>query len=179
MPGDRKQDKHRENTRHTGGPRALAATVGGLATRVAGKRGFAEAGLITGWEAIVGPELAAACWPDRLSFPAGRRNGGTLRIRVAGGMALELQHMEPHLLDRINGHFGYRAVDRISIVNVPPGKGARAAPRRAEGPKSELPPPGMRAAVEQALAKVEDPEIRAVLERLGDAVVKDRRRGGE
>lgn len=173
MPGDREQDKVGKQTRRAKGPQALAASVGGLAKKVGGKRGFAEAGLITEWEAIVGPEMAKACWPDRLSFPPGRRDGGSLRVRVAGGLALELQHMEPQLLERINGHFGYRAVQRISIVNVPPGRVAGRPAARGQKSPPKTPSPEMTAAVEEALSRVEDPEIRAVLERLGSAVVSD------
>lgn len=179
MPGERDQDKTDAKTRRGGGPRPLAATVGALAKKTIGKRGFAEAGLITGWEGIVGRELAASCWPDRLSFPPGRRDGGTLRIRVTGGFALELQHMEPQLLERINGHFGYRAIERIAMIHAPPGK--RPSPARREaGNKTATPPdPKARTAIESALAAVDDPDIRAVLARLGRAVISDTQGGGE
>lgn len=177
MPGDREQGKMTAEVRRGGGPRALATAVGGLAKRTVGKRGFAEAGLITAWEGIVGPELAFSCWPDRLTFPPGRRDGGSLRIRAAGGVALELQHMEPQLLERINGHFGYRAVERISIVNAPPAKTHAAATPR---PKDTAPAdPRKRAAIETAVATVEDPEIRDALARLGRAMISDSRGGRE
>lgn len=179
MPGDRDQNKQGAQPHRGGGPRPLAATVGGLAKKTIGKRGFAEAGLVTGWEGIVGLELAASCWPDRLSFPPGRRDGGTLRIRVAGGFALELQHMEPQLLERINGHFGYRAIERITMIHAPPGKMPGAGRRRIEKKPVAPPDPKARDAVEQALAAVEDPEIRAVLARLGRAVISDTRGSGQ
>jgi hypothetical protein len=133
MPGDRDQDKTGAKTRRGGWPRPLAATVGGLAKKTIGKRGFAEAGLITGWEDIVGPELAASCWPDRLTFTPGRRDGGTLRIRVAGGFALELQHMEPQLLERIN-----RERNRLPPAGKP-GKKRRSPPIRRPAPRSKMP----------------------------------------
>jgi hypothetical protein len=179
MPGDRDQDKTSAKTRRGGWPRPLAATVGGLAKKTIGKRGFAEAGLITGWEGIVGPDLAASCWPDRLTFTPGRRDGGTLRIRVAGGFALELQHMEPQLLERINGHFGYRAVERITMIHAPPGNEPSPARRETRNKTAKPPDPEARAAIENALAAVDDPEIRAVLARLGRAVISDTRDSGE
>lgn len=179
MPGDRVQNKTSAQPPRGGGPKPLAATVGGLARKTIGRRGFAEAGLVTGWEGIVGPELAASCWPDRLTFPPGRRDGGTLRIRVAGGFALELQHMEPQLLERINGHFGYRAIERIAIIHAPPGKKPGAG-RSQNRKKRETPAdPMARATIEQALAAVDDPEIRAVLARLGRAVISDTRGSGQ
>lgn len=179
MPGDRDQNKTSAKTQRGGWPRPLAATVGGLAKKTIGKRGFAEAGLITGWEGIVGPELADSCWPDRLSFPPGRRDGGTLRIRVTGGFALELQHMEPQLLERINGHFGYRAIERISMIHAPPGKKPAPARRQIRKKAVATPDPKANAAIEDALAAVDDPEIRAVLARLGRAVISDIQGDGE
>ena len=110
--------EHRQKgNRRGGGPRPLAASLGALSKRALGRRGFAEAGLITEWDTIVGPELAAASRPDRLTFPPGRRDGGTLRLTVAGPVATELQHLEPVVRERINGYFGYRAVERIQLVH--------------------------------------------------------------
>lgn len=157
-----------------GGPRPLAVTLGGVAKRTLGRRGFAEGGLIADWRAVVGAELAVACWPDRISFPPGKKDGGTLRIRVAGGLATELQHLTPQLLERINGHFGYRAIDRISILQAPPDQArapqavglARSTPRSDPRREDDL---------ATALAAVEDPEIRAALARLGRAMISDGR----
>jgi hypothetical protein len=179
MPRDREQDKTNAKAQRGGGPKALAASLGGLTRRATGRRGFAEAGLVTAWDSIVGPALAASCWPDRLSFPPGRRDGGTLRIRVTGGFALELQHMQPQLLQRINSHFGYRAIERISILHAPPGDKAAVQRRRPARPTARDVGPEDRAAIESALSQVDDPEIRAVLARLGRAVISDSRGGGE
>jgi hypothetical protein len=140
----------------------LAASVGGVAKRALGRRGFAEGGLISDWRAVVGPELAASCWPDRLS------------IRVAGGFATELQHLVPQVLERVNGHFGYRAIDRISILQAPAD--APATPRRTtEQPPDRRPEPGRAGDLEAALTGVEDPDIRAALARLGRAMISDGR----
>lgn len=179
MPGDREQDKSGTKLRRAGGPRALAASVGGLAKKALGRRGFAEAGLVTDWGGVVGPELAASCWPDRLTFPPGRRDGGSLRLRVDGGFALELQHMEPQLLERINGHFGYRAIERIVMIHAPPAKRLTPARRQKKTRSAATPDPQARAAVDSALAAVSDPEIRAALARLGHAVISDLPGGGE
>lgn len=174
MAGERTQGKG--GARRGGGPRPLAAPLGSIAKRTLGRRGFAEGGLITDWRAVVGAELAASCWPDRISFPLGKKDGGTLRIRVAGGLAIELQHLVPQVLDRINGHFGYRAIERISILQAPPD-GDRA--RRPAATTRPAPPrdPGLQNSLEAALAEVGDPEIRAALARLGRAMISDGRTG--
>ena len=86
--------------------------------------------------------------------------------------------MEPQLLERINGHFGYRAIERISMIHAPPKKKPPPA-RRQSGNNALAPDPEARAAIETALAAVDDPEIRAVLARLGRAVISDTQGGGE
>jgi hypothetical protein len=179
MPGDRDQHKKRRKPARTGGTHPLAASVDGLSKSVFGKRGFAEAGLVTGWENIVGQALAENCWPDRLSFPPGRRDGGTLRIMASGGLALELQHMEPQLLERINSHFGYRAVERMTIIHAQPGRKPDRGAGKHENPPRQAPDPEALSAVEEALAAIEDPELRDALARLGRAVISDPAGGGK
>jgi hypothetical protein len=142
---------------------ALAAEVPALAKAALGSRGYAEAGLFTHWAEIAGAQLAAASLPVKLSFPRGKRDDGTLTVRCGGSAALELQHLAPSVLERINGHFGYRAVARLRIE-----QGAVA--RRAVSPP---PPPLTRleqGEVASAVAAVEDSGIRDSLARLGSAI---------
>lgn len=153
-----------------GGLRAIAAEVPGITRAALGKRGFGEAQLITQWEAVVGPELAGKLAPERLSFARGQRRDGTLRMRVASAFALEAQHLEPIIIERINGFFGYGAVARIVLVQGPPSRAPRpqAAPRRLEAHEQET--------LEARLAGVTDPALRAALGRLGAAVIATTRR---
>lgn len=170
--------KKKEAVRRGGAPRPLAAMIGGLTRQVLGKRGFAEAGLITEWASIVGDALAAASRPDRLSMSPGRRDGGTLKIRVGGGAATELQHLEPLILERINGHFGYRAVERLVLMHAPVDDIDTAKDKRKKTkPPTPMPNPAGMAEIESHLAEVEDPEIRTALARLGQAMLADRDSG--
>ena len=108
------------------------------------RRGLAEAKLLTEWPTIVGPALATRCHPIRLSSRSDRP-GGMLVLHVAGAAALELQHSEPQILERINGYFGYGAVGRLRLIQAPlprtrPGRCRRSAaacrmPRRSRSPK--------------------------------------------
>jgi len=41
------------------------------------------------------------------------QDGAVLEIRVEGAAALELQHSEPRVIERINAHFGYAAIRRL------------------------------------------------------------------
>lgn len=152
-----------------GRTRAIGAELGPILRPILGKRGLGEAQLVTEWEAVVGPELAAYARPDRLTFPHGERRDGTLRLRVAPAVAIELQHREPLIVERINAFFGYRAVARLAFIQ------AAAAPPPA--PSAPRPRP-LRAEEHERLAKrvetVDDAELRAALERLGAAIIGSR-----
>jgi hypothetical protein len=152
--------------RRRGGLRALAGEVPRIAAPVLGKRGFAGAQLVAEWASVVGPALADKISPDRLNFPRGERRDGTLRLRVAAGMALDVQHCSPLILERINGFFGYRAVARLVLVQGPPVRSPRPAPPRPRPLTA-----AERAALDHRLAAIAAPELREALRRLGESVI--------
>jgi hypothetical protein len=153
--------------------RALAAEVPRIAGAALGKRGFAEAQLVAQWPAIIGESLAEGVTPDRLSFPRGERREGVLHLRVAPGLALEVQHREPVLVERINAFFGYRAVARLALKQGPPAHAAAPLPPQRRPLKNEE-----RQSLDQRLQGIEDAGLKAALERLGEAVLgTDPRKG--
>ncbi len=158
--------------RRRGGLRALASELPRIAAPVLGRRGLATAQLIAEWESIVGAELAAKISPDRLIFPTGERRDGTLRLRVASGLAPEVQHRSPLIIERINGFFGYRAVARIALTQGPPAR----APARPAPPALRPLRPEEAGALERRLAGIRDPGLREALRRLGAAVLGARPR---
>ena len=91
------------------------------------KFGFPAAAILTDWAAIAGPELAAFTAPERLKWPrrelisesTEKKTGATLILRVAGARALDVEHMRPQLIERINAAFGYRAVYEIKVLQAP------------------------------------------------------------
>jgi hypothetical protein len=171
-------------TRSGGTARSLAQLVPKLARAVMGKRGFAEAGLLADWQAVVGEDIAAKALPERLDFPRGERRDGTLHLSVGGAWALALQHLEPQLVERINSYFGYRAVGRLKLhqVALPPRRQV-PEPSRAGSPQDadasgaqgkdaadDVPPRTAAAEGEaRALAAIEHPALRAALLRLSRA----------
>ncbi len=143
-----------------------------LTKRAFGKRGFAGGTIISQWDKVVGKELAALSVPVRITYPKGKRSGGTLYLRIASGsIALELQHMETILIDRINTHFGYRSVERVQLQQAPlPDYGEDGS----EIYKEELPPltPQSQNDLDNSLSHIEDPELHAALERLGENIMR-------
>ncbi len=149
-----------------GGLRAIAAEVPRIAAPVLGKRGFGEAQLIAQWPATIGEQLAGSTMPERLRFHRGERRQGTLHLRVSPAAALEVQHREPVLLERINAFFGYAAVARLALRQGPIPKAA-APSRRSLRPLTDA----QRDGLDRRLAGIEDPALKAALLRLGEAVL--------
>lgn len=156
--------------KRAGGLRAIGAESSKATSPIRRKRGFFEASVFSDWTAIVGPALGDQCVPLRLvRGPEGE--GGTLHVRVTGPLALELQHLEPQVIERINGFYGFRAIARLRMHQgpiAPPVKKARPAPPQASD--DDL------AALEQQLATVTDPDLRRALKKLGQSIIarKDR-----
>ena len=166
--------------RRSGGPKALAVSLSDVTRKALRHRSLAERGLIVDWTSIVGAETAALCHPVKLSFTRrDRRMDGLLALRVRPGQATRLQHMEPLLLERINGYFGYRAVARLRLQQGPlpeagdgrTGDGrtggneavaAQGAPIGGDGTVPGLDP-----------ASSIDPALGAALARLGRALKKE------
>lgn len=146
------------------GPKAIAEFSRVLTKPHLGKRGFAEASLVTNWAEIVGTAQALGSLPVKIAFPREERTGGVLHVRVAtGGLATEFQYRKELIVARINSHFGYGAVAdlRITQGHVPP-----RAPKRQLIPPPVL-PPDQEQSLQASLSGVEDEEIREALARLG------------
>jgi hypothetical protein len=177
-PVEQKKPVEPESERRRSGLTRLSAELPVL-TRTAfrktlGGRGFAEAGLVTEWAAIVGAEVARMSQPIQLAFPRGERKGGVLTIQCGGAAALELQHLKPQILDRINTHFGYAAIADIRFRQgavVPRSKTDKRRSMQSGGqPEAQPPSAADKAAVSDALRHVPDGGIKASLERIGLAV---------
>jgi hypothetical protein len=109
------------------------------------------------------------CTPQGLSFQhRDRRMDGTLTLKVQSSQATRLQHLEPQLIERINGYFGYRAIARLRLLHgAAPASGEPDA--RSEAPASQ-PAPHPAPHEEQTDEPIADPALRAALARLGRAV---------
>ena len=157
------------------GIHALASMLPKVTAPIFKKRGFAEAGILTDWPAIVGEHLAHHTMPEKIAFARGARSAGTLHIVTESAFAPELQHLEPQVLERINGYFGYFAVARLRIQHGRV-RHAKLDPARKPGlaQKDTLSTGGMESSVDPAIreatAEIADESLRCALDRLGSAV---------
>ncbi|HET9902694.1 MAG TPA: DciA family protein [Xanthobacteraceae bacterium] len=147
--------------------RPLADLVAPVLGDVFARQGFASGEIVTHWIDIAGEDLARLAEPIQLKWPR-RREGeptepATLVLRVEGPAAIEIQHLAPVLLERVNRFFGWRAVARIAIRQAPLARKTRKA--RPDGPT-----PAEMAAVKAGLDGIADDGLREALARLGAAL---------
>ena len=143
----------RTDDRHRCGPRPLGALIPPLVRPVFKKRAPATAQVLADWDAIMGPSIAALTTPRKLF-------AGTLTIACVGPVAMELQHLAPTLIGRINAHMGSIVVSRLRFVQdlQPP-----------EPPKPQRRP--ATAAAHKAVASLPAGPLRDALESLGQMVL--------
>lgn len=154
----------------------LADIVGPTIAEMCGKAGFSVVEVVTHWDEIVGPDLAARSMPIRLQWQrrpegAGTPEPATLLVRVEGPYAIEFQYAAPVVIERINAYFGWRCVGRVALRQGP-------VPRRAT---PVAPPPlpaesvaAVRDELEQDIGPFEDETLAAALARLGALVRRER-----
>jgi hypothetical protein len=140
------------------GPRSIGTLLPGITRPAFRKRSPAAAQLIADWAILVGPALAAQTHPKRLS-------GDTLTIACNGPMAMELQHLAPELMSRINSQLGQVVVGRLRFVQ--------------ETVTHVLPPPVRKPvlaekAAREAVSGLQEGPLRDALEALGRRVLAHR-----
>ncbi|GEO98195.1 DUF721 domain-containing protein [Methylobacterium haplocladii] len=134
-------------------------------------QGFASTDILAAWPEIVGERLGRACQPVKLEWPRrprgeanGRTESGTLVVRVEGAFALELQHLVPVVIQRINAHYGWACVGRIVMKQG----------RVQSGRRRTVPPTidsARRGEIALAVSRIEEHGLRDALDRLGIAVI--------
>jgi hypothetical protein len=153
--------------------RPLADLVQTAIEPVLRRQGFGQSGLVLFWDDIVGERLAAMSQPVKVQWPV-RQHGraaeddpvaATLIVRVETGFALELQHLAPIVIERVNAHFGWSCVSRLLLK-----QGPAAAPPLARHGARPL-DKATETAAETIVGSVMDEPLRLALTRLGARVL--------
>ena len=145
--------------------RAVADLVPGIGGQAFKRFGFTQSVIVERWEDIVGAQYARHSRPESLSFARGRKDGGTLRVAVTGALAPMLGHVEPQVIERVNRLLGYAAVAKMVLRHADMEPRARAATAATEATGAEL-----SAETRSTLRDIADPELRASLESLAQAL---------
>jgi len=99
------------------GLQLLSSNIESLTKKLLGQAGFVQLELIKNWPDIVGENLAQNSLPERIDYKKGERAAGTLVLSVSSGaFALEISHISPIIIEKINAYFGYFAVQKIHII---------------------------------------------------------------
>jgi hypothetical protein len=130
--------------------KAVGSFVPGLTRKSFEKYGFSTATLLTDWSIIAGQDIASFTLPERLKWPRNveafeeptedrrGRPGATLVLRVDGPRAIELQYQTAQIIERINAHFGYRAVSEVRFIQAPlPEKSLQAGGYASQSGQSQ------------------------------------------
>ena len=151
--------------------RRLSTMIEPMVAPSARERGFSISRIISHWHDTVG-DLSKWSRPADIHFPRGSRNNGTLKLQIASGRGPQAQAMTQQIIDAVNASFGYRAIDRITIVqSLAPTKPTNKTQKlnTISGYKNIW-------ALDERLKNIKSPELRAALRRLGgpiDEVIDD------
>lgn len=138
-------------------------------------QGFTGSDIVASWAEIVGDRLAAYCAPIKVDWPRRDRKAeldrrpepATLVVRVEGAFALELQHLAPLVLERVNAHYGWRCVGRLVL------KQGRVTPRARRHADPQAPSAEAPRRVAAATTGIDTAPLAAALTRLGESVIGD------
>ncbi len=123
---------------------------------------------MTDWASVIGEAIATRCQPVSLS------RHGVLHLDVTGAAALELQHAELQVIERINTYFGRPAVTRLHLRQSPPKRRKLTPPA--------VPPPELdqaeQAAINKTVEGVGDQALREALASLGQTLGRKAKASG-
>lgn len=100
-------------------PQPISKLIPKLIKPIIQQKGGATAGLLSKWPDIIGQDLSLFTRPGKITYPKRVLGAGTLQIDVDPRVALEVSHMTPVLLDRINTYYGYPAIKKLKINSKP------------------------------------------------------------
>jgi hypothetical protein len=140
---------------------------------VLARRGFGLTGIVFYWHEIAGERLAAMSRPVKVQWPA-RRGGpvdngparAALVVRVEAAGALDLQHIAPVIIERVNAYFGWHCIARLVLMQGPVA--ALPAARHAEVRPVDK---AAEAAAAGVAGEIRDEALRQALVRLGARVL--------
>ncbi|MEM8749360.1 MAG: DciA family protein [Pseudomonadota bacterium] len=155
------------------GPKPVGDLVSRLLDPVIERRAGMTTDLIAAWPDIVGERFCNVSRPEKFVWPAPTManddqdtfSPAMLVIACSGHHALFLQHDTTALIDRINGYFGFAAIDRVKIVQ----KQVVNQTKRGLQPLADVDGPS-KERLSRLLEDVTDPDLRSALERMGRGV---------
>ena len=97
-------------------PKTLSSAITHSTQKTFNKRGFNKLELTRDWQKIVGVDLSDKCYPIKIDSDKNGKYGGRLYVGASAKYALEIQYLEPVILERISAYYGYRIAERMILV---------------------------------------------------------------
>ena len=130
--------------------------------------------IILHWEDIAGKDIYNFSAPKQTKFDP-KTNKRTLYVDVpVGGFALELQHKENYILNKINAYFGYNAVHKLNInqdMNMLPrnfGQDTSVKKEKKLTPEEEK-------YLQEILQDIKDEKLKEILTNLGKNIIANKK----
>lgn len=163
--------RKRSNSKHRGFVHA-GGLLGARIRDTSGKRGFAEARLLTQWPEIVGAAVAKIAKPVKISYTR-QGMGAKLTILALGANGPELQMQLPLIKERVNACYGYSAISEIRITQTAStGFADPAVSFEYDMPEPEKNIDPQKSAQQKSqISLVSDTNLRELLEKLGKNVL--------
>lgn len=154
----------------------VSKTIMPLAKQLLGVKGMLEMEILSDWTEIVGEELAQYSLPQKISFRKDERSNGTLELLVlSGAFAMEIQHRESQILNKINTYFGYEAVAKLKIVQNSCPENFLFTKKPIDNVKKNLVSEEEHNYITEIIKDVESEELRRYLKNLGEAVFSSKK----
>ena len=110
----KKYTKQRNNSIQ--GLRSFKDTLPKNIRKVINKKGHIYSETLNNWKYIVGDNLFKICYPK--SFKSSNKFGvSTLSVMVKRGHEVDVEYSKKKLMDKMNGFFGYRVVEKLKFIS--------------------------------------------------------------
>lgn len=135
------------------------------------RQGFRTATILTHWADIVGSQYAPLTTPLKVTYiPRGEKEDGapifeaTLHVMVKNtSTALTLKYVEPQILERLNSHFGYSAIQKMKLHHGVPSESQVLPKPRNPAPVASIFP-------KTCLEDIQEESLKNALSALGDGI---------
>ncbi len=169
-PNSQKSVKKAVSKRGRRGFTQTGGILGSQIRKASEKRGFSETRLLTHWSEIAGETVARIAQPVKVSYSR-QGLGATLTLLCTGANAPMLQMQLPQIIKRVNGCYGYNAINRIHLTQTAPTGFAEPQTAFQQPPAKRAIPPQDKARLAQSVADVGDAGLRQALAALGENIL--------
>ncbi len=159
--------------------RPLSESTARIAGKSFARKHVSLGRIVSQWSDIVGAELSGKVQPVKIHYQFAKRGSGArLDIAASEAEATLLKMQVGVILERLNHLFGDNWIGSIRFVSVPSNQENvyKAVQEKKRKAVRDKPLSGNEESfLSQALEEIEDDDIKAKLESLGLAIIKDER----